>query len=154
MFAKQSFSILRNIFLFIIVAVVASCSPKSIEFIGISEIKSNKISLQETDLSFKLVINNPNWYGLRLNDNQFNLELEGLNAQLQSEENWRIKPGKNYLPCRINYNTLNNIKAAKQWMLNGFKIKGMSLKIDGKCTAKKFVFRKDYLIEETLTIFE
>ena len=141
-----------SLLLFVLI-FVSSCSPKSIEFIGISELETEKMTLSETELSFKLVINNPNHFGLRLDDNQYKINLKGLSADLISAENWKIKHGKNYLTCKVKYNTLGNLKAAKELILNGFDYKELTLHIKGESTARKFVFKKIYKYESDLKIF-
>lgn len=132
--------------------LLTSCSFKEMEFIGLTKIESRSIKLSESALDLTFKVENPNWYGYKLKNSAFKLEIAGSNFELIGDQKWKIKPGTNYLNAQIKFNPITNIAAIGKILLGKTQISTLNLNIKGSTDAKVLFAKKTFYIDEKVPI--
>lgn len=122
------------------------------QFMGISKIESSSIKLTESVLDLTFKVENPNWYGYKLKDSDFNLSIANSNFKLIGDKKWKIKPGTNYLNAQIKFNPITNVAAIGKILLGKSQISTLNLNIKGSTNAKMFFVKKKIFIDEKVPI--
>lgn len=132
--------------------LLSSCNFKELEFVGLTKLESESVGLTESTLNLTFKVKNPNWYGYRLKNSNFKIEVGGGSFDLLGDQKWKIKSGDNYLNAQVKFNTLFNLGALAKLALGKTQVADLNIVVKGTTDAKLLFIKKTIYIDEKVPI--
>lgn len=129
-----------------------SCSPKPFSIASVNNASWKADGLKEVKVTLDMVVKNPNFYTIKLDQPKFLFEMEGMEVKWESDERWKLKPGKHEQQVTINFPLKKNIIGATKSLAKYASGKDLNLRIQGQTTAKVLLFKKQIVLNENVKV--